>query len=188
MTARVPARVSVRPAGPSDHAAIAALFESSYALLMRDAYEPDLLAAALPLITRANPMLLASGTFFVATGTGGAVLGCGGWTHARPGSGRLERGLGHIRHFATHPDSTGQGIGRRLYLSCEEQASEAGIERFECYASLNAEGFYAALGFEKRDDITVTIGHDIDFPAVLMTRELPPRGDGVPGRAASGGG
>jgi len=170
VTTRCPAGITVRIAEPSDHAAIAGLFESSYALLMRDAYEPALLAAALPLITRANPMLLASGTFFVATDADTGVLGCGGWTRVRPGNGEVQAGLGHIRHFATHPGYTGLGIGRALYAACENQAREAGVERFECYASLNAEGFYASLGFEKLDRISVPVGRDIDFPAILMRR------------------
>lgn len=171
MTPAAPAGVTVRIATPDDHEAISHLFAVSYGTLMRAAYEAAVLEAALPLMTRANPLLLASGTFFVAD-TAGNVVGCGGWTRARPDRGDVERGLGHVRHFATHPDHTGLGIGRVLYEACEKQALAAGVERFECYASLNAEGFYSALGFEALARIDVPLNDEIRLPAVRMIRAI----------------
>lgn len=163
--------VTVRIATPDDHDTISSLFAASYGSLMRGAYEPALLDAALPLMTRANPLLLAWGTFFVAE-TGDATVACGGWTRVRPGRGDVVRGLGHVRHFATHPAHTGLGIGRSLYQACEKQALAAGIERFECYASINAEGFYAALGFQALARITVPLNDEIRLPAVHMNRAI----------------
>lgn len=171
MTTEARRGVTVRVATPDDHEAISGLFTASYGALMRSAYEAAVLDAALPLMTRANPLLLASGTFFIADAAGN-IVGCGGWTRARPGRGDVESGLGHVRHFATHPDYTGLGVGRALYDACEGQALAASVKRFECYASLNAEGFYSALGFEALARISVPLNDEIRLPAVHMTRVL----------------
>jgi N-acetylglutamate synthase-like GNAT family acetyltransferase len=163
---------TIRTATPEDHSAVSRLFESSYSLLLRPCYNSPLLEAALPLMTRANPILLASGTFFVAEDTNGVIVGCGGWTRKRPGKGDVEPRLGHIRHFATHPDHSRRGIGRSIYDTCARQARTAGISRFECFASLNAVGFYAALGFEEIEDVDVELSDRIKLPGVLMRRSI----------------
>jgi N-acetylglutamate synthase-like GNAT family acetyltransferase len=140
---------------------------------MKPAYAPDVLAAALPFMTRANADLLASGTYFIAETESFELVGCGGWTPQTPGTDVIVDKIGHIRHFATHPDWNGQGIGRALYEACEAQAAAAGITGFDCFASLNAEGFYAALGFEPVERIEVAMPR-VSFPATLMRRKVPP--------------
>lgn len=163
---------SIRIAVPENHRAVSRLFDASYSRLLRGYYPEPLLEAALPLLTRANPMLLACGTFFVAESDEGAVVGCGGWTRERPDKGDVASRLAHIRHFATDPDHARSGIGRAIYRACEEQARNEGIARFECYAGLNAEGFYAALGFERIETIDLRLGGDATLPAVWMTRQI----------------
>jgi GNAT superfamily N-acetyltransferase len=101
-----------------------------------------------------------------------SLVGCGGWNRERPGTGDVEPGTGHLRHFATHPAWTKRGIGRAIYARCEADARAAGIRVLECYASLNAEGFYAALGFERIRSITLDLAPGIGPPAVLMRRRL----------------
>lgn len=165
------ARFSIRPATPDDAAAVTKLLRASYPVLMKSAYTAGVLAAALPSMTRANPDLLASGTYFVAQTDTDELVGCGGWTRQAPGTAVVEGDIGHVRHFGTHPDWTGRGIGRALYEACEDQAAAAGIARFNCFASLNAEGFYAALGFERVGPIEVAMP-DASFPGVLMRRDL----------------
>lgn len=169
MTENSPPGYRLRTADPDDRAAVSRLFESSYPALMAPSYDPSLLEAALPLLTRANPLLLASGTFFVAEETNSTIVGCGGWTRERPGNGNIEPELAHIRHFAVHPDYAGLGIGRTIYDACVQQAKTAEIIRFECYASLNAVGFYSALGFEKVMNLYVALGDRAKLPGVLMT-------------------
>jgi N-acetylglutamate synthase-like GNAT family acetyltransferase len=71
-----------------------------------------------------------------------------------------------------HPDWTGHGVGRALYGQCEQVARAAGIQHFECNASLNAEGFYGALGFELVRQIDAPMGPGLTFPSLLMTRAL----------------
>ena len=164
--------MKLRVTTEDDGELIGTLLRQSYPVLMRAAYPDSLLRLALPLMTRANPALLTSGTYYVATDEAGRAIGCGGWTLERPGSGELSEGLAHVRHFATHPECTGQGIGRAVYNRCEEHARSAGANRFECYSSLNAEGFYRAIGFSAHERFEATMGPDVRVPAVLMKKSI----------------
>jgi GNAT superfamily N-acetyltransferase len=163
--------ISIRVATPDDAAAVRHVLLHSYPALMAGAYDPELLARALPLITRPHPKLLAGGTYYLAEADGDPA-GCGGWSWNRPGGDELEPGLAHIRHFATHSDWTGRGVGRALYERCEQDARAAVADRFECYASLNGEAFYAALGFARIGAIEVAMGPGLDFPSILMRRSI----------------
>ena len=168
----MPQDFTLRVATPADEAGVTALLEASYPPLMRPSYDQAVLAPALVLMTQASAVLLASGTYHLAKLADGRLVGCGGWTRERPGSGEVEPGLAHIRHFGTHPDWLGRGIGRALYARCEAEARAAGLCRFECQASLNAEGFYDALGFAAVRRIEVPIGPGPRLPGVLMTRAI----------------
>jgi N-acetylglutamate synthase-like GNAT family acetyltransferase len=168
----MPSGFAIRIATPRDKAAVGALLNASYAALMPAGYDAATLAAALPVMTRANPALLASSTYYVAERDDGQIIGCGGWTPERPGSGEIEPELAHIRHFATHPQWTGRGVGRAIYERCEQDARAAGSRRFECYASLNAEVFYAAMGFAPVRHLDVPMEGGLTFPSILMTRTL----------------
>jgi GNAT superfamily N-acetyltransferase len=117
-------------------------------------------------------MLLESGTWFVAVLPDNRIVGCGGWTPDRPDSGEIEPTLGHVRHFATHPDWTGRGIGRAIHDRSRDQALAAGIVRFACYASLNAVPFYTALGFRPVRRVETRLANHIAFPAMLMELDL----------------
>lgn len=170
------AAFTVRTAIPADGPAITEAVTASYTALMPAAYDAATLDAVLPLITQANPRLLAAGTYYVAV-TAEEIVGCGGWTLERPGDGSEEGKAGdpttgHIRHFATHPDWTGQGIGRAIYDRCETAARAAGATRFQCYASRNAVPFYAAVGFTTVREIDVPITAQAILPAVLMMRTI----------------
>jgi N-acetylglutamate synthase-like GNAT family acetyltransferase len=162
----------IRAATLEDEPAVNALLEASYPILMQEEYDQHLLSAALPAMTRANPELLRSRTYYVAETRSRKVVGCGGWTRERPGTGDVEDGLGHIRHFASHPDWIGRGIGRLIYEACERQARSGSVTRFECCSSLNAEGFYARLGFETVRRIEIELGPHLTLPSILMRRSI----------------
>jgi len=167
----------VRVAEGADDAAVGALLRASYSTLMSASYPADVLAAALPLMTVARPELLMSGTFFVAVpdATGAAapatLIGCGGWTPERPGAGTVVPGVGHVRHFATHPAWIRAGIGRAIMSVIVDQARSAGSATLEALSSLGAEPFYAALGFEPIRATTVVLAGTTPFPSVEMRRK-----------------
>ena len=162
----------VRVSKPSDLDMISALLMESYGEILPLSYDPSTLDWALPLMTKANPGLVGSGRHFTASDTQGQAIGCGGWSAERPGTGEIEKGLGHLRHFATHPDWLGLGVGREIYNRCRDAATEIGIKRFECYSSLNAEDFYKALGLNSIRRLDVAMGPNNLFPAVLMEGEV----------------
>lgn len=119
-------RVVIRTATPGDHDMLSDLLAAAYGEL-KGSYDPHGLDAALPFMSRANPKLLASGTYYVAE-IDGAGAGCGGWTREKPGSGEIAEGLGHIRHFATHPAYLRLGVARRLLEHCLAEAREGASE------------------------------------------------------------
>ncbi len=155
---------------PADAAAVTALLEQSYATLMADAYDKDVLDDLLPKITRAQPVLLESGRFFVADAE--PLAGCGGWSFERPGGDEIVDGVAHVRHFGVHPAWTRQGVGSAIFKRCRDEARRAGIERFLCYASINGESFYSALGFRRLKPIEVDLPDGLVLPSILMELDL----------------
>ena len=162
----------LRIATPGDSAEVAAVLGPSYSELMAPAYPADLLARALPLITRPNPTLLASGRYYLIENETGEPAGCGGWSQDPPDRADGDPERAHIRHFATHPAWTGRGVGRMLYERCEADARTAGFTLFECYSSLNGEGFYAAMGFRRLGPMETPMPGGILFPAIRMERPI----------------
>ena len=168
--------ISIRAATPDDRDALTRLIAASYATLERAAYERDMLAAAMPAMSKANPTLLASGTYYVAE-IGGEPAGCGGWTREAPHTGALAEGVGHIRHFATHPDHLRKGVARRLLDHCLAEAAAAGIRLMKSQSTLLAEPFYAAAGFRCVAGDIAEMAPGVKLPVVQMERELqPPEG------------
>jgi N-acetylglutamate synthase-like GNAT family acetyltransferase len=164
----VQTRYLVRKADVDDIATVTELLQASYPILMKSAYDSAMLVPALELMTRGNPKLLSSGTYYVAESEDGRVIGCGGWTREHPGGETAVEGVGHIRHFGTHPDWTRKGIGRAIFRRCEEGARASGIREFECYSSINAECFYSALGFERIGVFDIQMGPDVSLTSCHM--------------------
>lgn len=172
MLMTAPTTFSVRIATPDDADAVSAVLAASYGTLLASHYEEDVLARALPFITRANPILLASGTFYVAQSQQGELVGCGGWTREHPGTGVLVRGEAHIRHFATHPGWTRKGVALSIMERCREDAKARGIVTLHCASTLVAENFYRASGFKAIAPSHVLMGSIVPFPAIVMKLEL----------------
>jgi N-acetylglutamate synthase-like GNAT family acetyltransferase len=139
---------------------------------MEQSYDKEVLATALPLMTVSQPALLSSGTYYVAETSDGTIVGCGGWSKERPGSNEIRSRLGHVRHFGVHPNWTRQGIGLSIYRRCVEDAKAAGINRLECYSSLNGEPFYQALGFKSIETIDLLMSDDVHLPSVRMVAKI----------------
>ncbi len=161
----------VRVATPDDAAVVTGIIAPSYERLWAGWYPAGPLAAALPVTTKADPKLLASGTYFMVM-DGDAGIACGGWSAEAPGTGVVEPGVGHIRHIATHPDHLGKGAGRVLLEHIFADAANAGIERLNCLSSLQAEAFYARLGFSRVKLVPTDYGPAV-LDSVQMVRALP---------------
>ena len=172
MTSDATTSYSIRVATLHDEQSVTDLLDASYPSMMQGYYDESVLVVALPILCSANTSLLTSGTFYLAETEQRLVVGCGGWTREHPGNGAIEPGLGHMRHFATHPKWVGRSVGRTIYRTCEQEAQSGDVTRFESQSSLNAEGFYTALGFERVKPIDVFLGNDISLPGVLMQRSI----------------
>lgn len=163
--------LTTRAALDGDRPVLEKLIGDCYSTVYPGWYDDDVLGDALPAMLRIDPALLKSGHYFVAS-FGGAVAGCGGWSTKAPGNGSSGDKTGHIRHFATHPDFMGKGIGGAILDRCINEASHTGMAKLRCFSSLPAEGFYARHGFAKLDSVNVMLSDGAYFPAVLMEREL----------------
>lgn len=159
----------LRAATSDDARKVSDVLAASYATLYRGWYRDDVLAAALPAMTRARPELLASGRYFLCERMGRAVA-CGGWSLAPP-QGGAEAGRGHLRHFGTHPDHLGLGCGSAIVERSLEEARDAGCVEMEVLSSLTAEAFYAGRGFKTISAAAATIG-GVPFACMLMRRGL----------------
>jgi GNAT superfamily N-acetyltransferase len=160
---------TLRVAGPDDARSVPDVLAASYSTLYRGWYRDEVLAAALPAMTRARPELLASGRYFLCERKARAIA-CGGWSLADPRGGATER-RGHIRHFGTHPDYLGQGCAGAIIARCLAEAGEAGCVDMECLSSLTAEAFYAGRGFKTIAATSITVG-GAAFACMLMRRKL----------------
>ena len=163
---------TLRATTSGDREIVTALLEASYQRLLAADYDPRLLARALPLMTKANPRLLESGTYYVVETRDGSAVGCGGWTLEVPGGGASSRGVGHIRHFAIHPEWTRQGIGKALLRHCIEEARALGIGQLECLSTLTAIAFYESAGFIPVAKTEVQMSPTVTFPSLLMRFEF----------------
>ena len=123
----------------------------------------------LPLVTRARPELLASGRYFLAL-EGEEAVAVGGWSMEDPATGMAQPGLGHVRHFATHPAHLRKGAAGLILRRCLAEAEAEGLGEMLCIASLPSEGFYAAHGFRTLRCEETRIGGRASIPSVVMRR------------------
>ena len=156
----------IRPTTRADLAAVDMLLARAYPKMLKADYPPSVLVTALPIISRAQPKLVTCGTYYVVEEEG-QVLGAGGWTRDRS-----DPRLGHIRHVVTDDRALRRGVGRALMAHCFDAARAAGVTRMECWATLTAEPFYQACGFETVGPMDVTLEGGISFPSIRMTRAL----------------
>lgn len=162
---------TLRTATKQDIAAVDALLARAYPRLLKADYPPSMLVMALPLISRAQPDLVTCGTYYLVE-EDDVLLGAGGWTAKAPGKGGITRGVGHIRHVVTDDRVTRRGVGRALMDRIAADAKAQGLRRLHCMSTLTAKPFYAAMGFESLNAITVPLAPGIDFPAIEMERHL----------------
>ncbi|PHP69101.1 GNAT family N-acetyltransferase [Zhengella mangrovi] len=161
--------IVIRQATADDRDDLEALIGACYSAVYPGWYSDDILTDAMPAMLRIDPALLASGHYFTAS-IGGRLAGCGGWSKTAPGTGRPEDATGHIRHFATDPDLMRAGVGSAILTTCINEAKRDGVGRLMCFSSRPAEKFYARHGFRRLEEVSVMLGDEIAFPAVMMER------------------
>lgn len=167
--------LTLRLARPEDLSAVDALLARSYPRLLAKDYPPSIMVTIVPIIARARPDLLASGRYFVVEDVAGRVLGAGGFSMSAPGprgglAGAATAATAHIRHVATDPDATRQGVGRRVMEAIFAAAGEKQVTGYDCLSTLTAVPFYAAFGFAVVGPVQVPMMPGLSFPAIRMTR------------------
>ncbi len=166
--------LTLRLARPDDVAAVDDLLARSYPRLLKADYPPSIMVGLVPLLARARPELLASGRYFVVEDAKGRVFGAGGYSLSAAGlrvaaAGVMQRrAMAHIRHVATDPDATRQGIGRRLMQAVFAGAGAEGVRFYDCLSTRTAVPFYASVGFNVVGPVDVSITPGLQFPAVRM--------------------
>lgn len=139
-----PGTVAIRPLGAADLDTIGALQEASIVALGAAVYSRAQLDAWARFGWHYRRKLLEDdGAFFVAERPD-RLVGVGGWS---PDSEAQE--LAWLRYLFVHPESSGQGIGRQLVETIEADARGRGKIGFRVWSSLNAAGFYRALGYRR---------------------------------------
>lgn len=152
----------LRPVRAADLDGIAAMQEISIMALGAPVYGEAKAKAWARLGYQFRHDLLGEGGFWMAEQEE-QILGVGGWS---PDS--LEADLAWIRYLFVHPEAIRRGIGRRLLERAERSARAAERPRLRVWSSLNAVGFYRAVGFlpERRARWPVRTGIELDY--VLM--------------------
>lgn len=110
--------------------------------------------------------LLESGTFFVAE-QDCVTVGVAGWT-----ADSRELDCAWPRYVFVSPTHARLGIGRKLMTKIEHSVHAAGRSRLKLWASLNAIGFYEALGYRQVKPARWPIEGDIEMEHRLMEKAL----------------
>jgi len=93
--------------------------------------------------------------------------------NGRPaGIGALIVERSELRACYVSPDAARHGCGSALVCEIERLARENGLTRLELAASLNAEPFYARLGYEVRERSDVVLTNGLRMAAVWMVKNL----------------
>jgi putative acetyltransferase len=159
-------RAAIRPLRAADLDGIGALQEAAILTLGASDYtRPQLDAWARLGWHYRRKLLEDDGAFFVAE-RADRLVGVGGWS---PDS--LAPEIAWLRYLFVHPESAGRGIGRQLVEAAEAHARDHGRAGFRVWSSLNATGFYAALGYRRvrQGRWPVTSAIEIDY--VLLAKD-----------------
>ncbi|WP_439103118.1 GNAT family N-acetyltransferase [Celeribacter marinus] len=162
----------IRTAKTTDATAIGALLRTCYTDGLKADYHPNLLAAALPIITQPKESLIRSGTYFVCDSGEGHLVASGGWSWQGPVGGVAPRDTAHLRYVVVGLDYLRNGVGRVLLEHIFASARAQDVRRLICTSTITAAGFYEAVGFECRGDVALTLGPGLSFPAVQLVYDL----------------
>lgn len=161
-----PAAPTIRPAVEADIAAITEIQEASILTLGAAVYGHTKAQAWARFGIEQSHGLLHQGEFFVAEALG-LVVGVSGWS---PDPERADTAW--IRYVFVRPEAAGRGLGRRLVATAESAALAAGRVRLMLWSSLNALGFYRALGYQRLRRATWPVAPRIELDYELMVKRM----------------
>jgi len=152
----------VRPAGESDVDGIWRVHNDSVRVLCRERYgAPEIAAWIAFRPPEAYRSALASRTLFVAERRNEIV-----------GFGQFDPARGEVEACYVSPGALGQGIGSELVARMEEQARATGHAVVRLNATLNAETFYARLGYRRLGLATHRVGNGVELECIRMEKTL----------------
>lgn len=162
MTGDATFAAQVRPAGASDVDGIWRVHNESIRSLCRTRYGAREIAAWIAFRPReAYRSALASRTLFVAEREQEIV-----------GFGQFDPARGEIEACYVSPDAVNRGVGSDLVMRMEEQARAAGHEVVRLNATLNAETFYARLGYRRLGPAIHRVSGGVELDCIRMEKKL----------------
>jgi putative acetyltransferase len=157
---------AIRPLRQADLDTIGALQEASILALGASTYSRAQLDAWARFGWHYRRRLLEDdGAFFVAERPD-RLVGVGGWS---PDSQAPE--LAWLRYLFVHPDSARKGVGRQLVEAVEADARRHGKAGFRVWSSLNATGFYKAVGYRRVRQGRWPVTGAIEIDYVLLAKD-----------------
>ena len=177
------AEAVLRVASPEDEAAVEALMKDSATALFPLFYDERQSASAVRYVAEVDRTLLADGTYYVLE-SNGEVVGCGGWSrrdklYTGSGEGADDERLldpatepARVRAMFVRADWTRRGLGRRIIEACEEAARREGFTRLALVATMPGLPLYLACGFERIEDLAVTMPDGVTIAGVAMEKPI----------------
>ena len=173
----------LRVATPDDEVAVEALMKASTAALFPGFYDEKQSASGVRYVAEVDRMLLEDGTYYVLE-SDGELVACGGWSRR----GKLYTGSGdsgddgrlldpatepaRVRAMFVRADWTRRGLGRRIIDECEAAARREGFGQLALVATLPGLPLYLACGFERLQDVEVTLPDGVVLAAVAMEKPI----------------
>lgn len=158
--------MTIRDAKPDDLDAIATLQSRAIMAFGVKTYGEETCRAWAKIGVQMRHNLLASGTFFVAE-IESTLAGIAGWTEDS-----YEPDCAWPRYVFVTPALARRGIGRKLMTKVEHSVHAAGRSRMQVWASLNAVGFYEALGYRRVRPARWPVAAGIEMAFLLMEKPL----------------
>ncbi|HEX5078618.1 MAG TPA: GNAT family N-acetyltransferase [Geminicoccaceae bacterium] len=177
-------RLSLRAARPADGEKLQALQGLALRHLATSHYTASQIENGLAAIGTLDRTLIGDSTYYVAE-LDGRLVGCGGWSFRARIAGNDETmpelgqplephcDAARIRAVFVHPAWARRGITRRLVLTAEAAARQAGFRRFALVSTLNAEPFYRSLGYRPVEQLHLDLP-EARLPVIRMTKECEP--------------
>jgi putative acetyltransferase len=144
--AGVPAETVIRPAREADVEQIFRVHSDSIRALCRERYAEREIAAWIAFLAE--------------------------WQGQIVGFGQLDPRRGEIEACYVAPEAVGSGIGAALLHRMEEEAQRRGHAVVHLNATLNAESFYARMGYRWLGPARHRVAKDVELDCVRMEKTL----------------